>query len=84
MAKKSRKARRAKKQRAPAPPPAVRPDLVRQAAESQGVAALSTTSRAKKIDFSQEYYYVYSDLKRIAILAASMLVVLVALSFVIR
>ncbi len=85
MAKKSRRARRSTgKKRSPAPPAGVRPDLTLRAAESRGIVAPGATSGAKKIDFSQEYRYVYSDLKRIAILAASMLVVLVALSFVIR
>jgi hypothetical protein len=33
---------------------------------------------------AEEYRYVYSDLKRIAILAGAMLAVLIILSFVIR
>jgi len=36
------------------------------------------------VDFSQEYRYVISDLKRIALIAASMLALLVVLSFVIK
>lgn len=84
MAKKSRRARRARKQRAPAPPPGVKPDVALRVAQPRGLAAPDATPRAKEIDFSQEYHYVYSDLKRIAILAALMLVVLIALSFVIR
>jgi hypothetical protein len=36
------------------------------------------------VNFAEEYAYVLSDLKRIAVIAAAMLVVLVALSFVIR
>jgi len=38
----------------------------------------------KTVDFATEYRYVYADLKRIAIIAAAMLTVLVILSFVIR
>ena len=37
-----------------------------------------------KTDFAQEYRYVFQDLKRLAILAASIFVVLIALSFVLR
>jgi hypothetical protein len=84
MAKKSRRSRRTKKKRAPAPPPGVRPEVALQSSQPRDMAAPSTTSRTRTVDFSKEYYYVYSDLKRIAILAASMLVVLVALSFVIK
>ena len=65
MAKKSRKARRTRKQRSPAPPPSVNPDVLR-AAKPRGVTAPGVTSRRIKIDFSKEYHYVYSDLKRIA------------------
>jgi len=36
------------------------------------------------VDFSHEYRYVISDLKRIGIIAASMLALLVILSFVIK
>lgn len=36
------------------------------------------------IDLSEEYRYVYSDLKRIAILAGTMFIVLIVLSFLIR
>jgi len=34
-----------------------------------------------KVDFREEYHYVLTDLKRIGILAAAMLAVLIALSF---
>jgi hypothetical protein len=34
-------------------------------------------------DFKQEYFYVYSDLKRVGILAASLLFGLIILSFII-
>lgn len=35
-----------------------------------------------KVDFREEYRYVLADLKRIGILAAAMLAVLIALSFI--
>jgi len=38
----------------------------------------------KTAQLAEEYRYVYSDLKRIAILAGTMLAVLIILSFVIR
>jgi len=38
----------------------------------------------KVAQLAEEYRYVYSDLKRIAILAATMLAALIVLSFVIR
>jgi hypothetical protein len=36
------------------------------------------------VDFSAEYHYVIGDLRKMAIIAASMFVVLIALSFIIR
>lgn len=47
-------------------------------------AATAPQAASKQVDFSKEYHYVIGDLRKMAILAASMLVVLVALSFVIR
>jgi len=38
----------------------------------------------RKVDLSQEYPYVVSDLKRLAIVAGAMLALLIALSFLIR
>jgi len=82
MAKK-RKSRRAKKKK--------RRTQVRERAlpASQERAASAPTARVKATapvapDFSQEYRYVISDLKRIGIIAASMLALLVILSFVIK
>lgn len=47
------------------------------------VAGLSSRQLSKKVDFAEEYRYVYQDLRRIAILAGTILVVLVVLSFVV-
>jgi len=41
-------------------------------------AAAPTTSQ----ELREEYWYVYNDLKRIAVLAGTLLVVLIGLSFV--
>jgi len=43
-----------------------------------------TAPRYRTVDFSKEYYYVISDLKRIGILAAAIMGLLVVLSFIIR
>jgi len=44
----------------------------------------ATSTRATAMDFAEQYDYVYDDLKRIAILAGTLFVILIALSFVIR
>ena len=68
MAKKSRRARqRARKVAEP----------VRIA---QPAAKLASGPASKEIDFAQEYHYVIEDLKRIAITAAALLVLLIALA----
>jgi len=84
MAKKSRRGKkRSKKKRsipagrsrqpAPAPSPTA-------AATAKETAALAGEKAAK---LAEEYRYLYSDLKRIAILAGAMLAALIILSFVI-
>jgi hypothetical protein len=84
MAKKSRRAkRRAEKRRnvaavRPKPSVSVPSPAVAKKEEIEPQAAEKTAQLA------EEYRYVYSDLKRVAILAASMLAVLIILSFVIR
>lgn len=57
-----------------------------QARELAGREAKSAAPRRREdaeVNFAEEYAYVYNDLKTIAIIAAVMLVLLVALSFVI-
>jgi len=76
MAKKSRRQRRAARQAGiSAPAPVVM---------APKAAAASEPKTATALDFAKEYPYVVSDLKRIAILAASILVVFIALTFVIK
>ena len=84
MAKKSRRAkRRAKKKRRvaavrpkrPAPAPAPSPTVAKEP---------EAMTEEKAAELAEEYRYVYSDLKRIAILAGTMFAVLIVLSFVIR
>jgi hypothetical protein len=82
MAKKSRRAkRRADKKRGT---PAIRPK--RPVSVPSPTAARETEALAKEkaAELAEEYRYVYSDLKRIAILAGVMLAALIVLSFVIR
>lgn len=48
----------------------------------RGKAAPARTAHSQ-VNFAEEYAYVYTDLKRVAIIAAAMLVILIVLSFVI-
>jgi len=74
MAKKSRRAKkRARKKRSA---PAGRP--------KQPARGTKAPTQEKAAELAEEYRYVYSDLKRIAILAGAMLAALIVLSFVIR
>ena len=69
MAKKSRRARR-------------RATGAAQSARiSRPVRPLATEAAPKVVDFSAEYHYVVEDLKRIAIIAVALLVLLIALAF---
>lgn len=71
MAKKSRRARQ--KSRTMAQP-------VRISRPSKSLAA---EAAPKEVDFSQEYHYVIEDLKRIAITALALLVLLILLAFLV-
>lgn len=79
MAKKSRRARRKRRPtagdaaRAGVPVPTVDRAVTGPSAPVGGSAA----------DFSRQYSYVYNDLKRIALIAGTLLAALVALSFLI-
>jgi hypothetical protein len=70
----------AKKSRRPGrrPPRPARPVRIARSSQHQ---ALGSTS--KEVDFSKEYDYVLEDLKRIAIIAAALLVLLIALALII-
>jgi hypothetical protein len=82
MAKKSRRAkRRAKKKRSV---PAVRPKRPVSAPGPTVAKETQALAEEKVAQLAEEYRYVYSDLKRIAILAGVMLAALIVLSFVIR
>lgn len=52
-------------------------------AAAQRKAAPVRAAQPTTVDFAKEYGYVYSDLKRVGVIAAAMLVILVVLSFII-
>jgi hypothetical protein len=69
MAKKSRRARQTSKNAQP----------VRI---SRPVRPLASEVAPKEVDFSKEYHYVVEDLKRIAIIALALLILLIVLAVV--
>lgn len=87
MAKKSRRARRAAQrriypaQKAPSALPETTPVAVAPSARTTRAAP---SPARPSLDLREEYRYVYSDLKRIGLLAAGMFVLLIVLSFIIR
>jgi hypothetical protein len=78
MAKKTRRARR------PLPSPSFRPVPSQATPEAARPVPGASPTPGKKVDFAAEYYYVLHDLRNMGIIAASMLAVLIALSFIIR
>ena len=68
MAKKSRRARRSARKVA---------EPVRIA---QPAAKLASASASNEVDFAEEYHYVIEDLRRIAITAVALLVLLIVLA----
>ena len=84
MAKRSRRERRQlteKQQKSTSSPIQTSPEPIVSVAEP--VAPRATSSSRNGVDFAQEYYYVYTDLRMIVIVGALMIVVLIGLSFVI-
>ncbi len=71
MAKKSRRARRRV-------PQGAQPVRI-----SRPTRPLAAQAAPKEVDFAKEYHYVVEDLKRIAIIAVALLVLLIVLAFVI-
>ena len=68
MAKKSRRARRQAR------------DIAQPVRISQPRRRLAAEAAAKEVDFAKEYHYVIEDLRRIAITAAALLVLLIVLA----
>jgi hypothetical protein len=79
MAKKSRRARRRR-----APRDVTQISVASAAREEVPAAGVTRPANAVASGFAEQYAYVYGDLKRIAVLAVTLLAVLFALSFVIR
>jgi hypothetical protein len=71
MAKKSRRARRSTA------------NVAQPVRLSKPARSLSSQAATKEVDFSKEYAYVIQDLRRIAITAAALLVLLIALALII-
>jgi hypothetical protein len=68
MAKKSRRARRQA------------PKVARPVRISDQSPTLASGPAPKEVNFAEEYHYVIEDLRRIAIIAAALLVLLIALA----
>jgi hypothetical protein len=75
MAKKSRQARRA--------PAATQPTPAAQPVRIARPIRPPTPEVVTEVDFSKEYHYVIEDLKRIGIIAASLLVLLVVVALIV-
>ncbi len=71
MAKKSRRARRQAR------------DVAQPVRLSQPRRRLTAEAAAQEVDFASEYHYVIEDLRRIAITAAALLVLLIVLAVLI-
>ncbi|MGQ9715723.1 MAG: hypothetical protein ACUVST_13325, partial [Anaerolineae bacterium] len=82
----AKKTRRAHRRTAPprTAPPQAPPQVRGEVQAPARTAAPAQPAGPARVDFAEEYAYVLSDLKRIAVIAVAMLVVLVALSFVVR
>jgi len=56
-----------------------------QLAKSQRKAVSATKKKkADKVSFKEEYHYVFSDLKRMGILAAGMFALMIVLAFILQ
>lgn len=64
----------------PAPPPSLRSGRTRLA----GTPARAAVQRRRYAEYGTEYRYVWNDLRRIALVAGGLLLLLVVLSFFIR
>lgn len=63
---------------------ATRAQVVQPEAVPHVATPVAATSGGKRVDFSTEYHYIIGDLRKMALIAASMFIVLIALSFLIR
>ena len=85
MAKKvRRRPRQASPARYTAPKASPSAQAVTTAVASPPRAREGASEAVKAVNFAEEYRYVYEDLRRVAILAGTILLILIALSFIIR
>jgi|YNPNPStandDraft_1061719.scaffolds.fasta_scaffold86251_2 hypothetical protein len=85
MAKKvRRRPRQASPARYTAPKSTPPAQAVTTATASPPRARGGASEAVKAVNFAEEYRYVYEDLRRVAILAGTILLILIALSFIIR
>jgi hypothetical protein len=83
MSKKTRRQRRKGSATRVAPAPAAQ--TKKEPSTTATKAAIATkVATAPKVDLAQEYHYVFADLRKIAIIAVLMFVILFALAFVLR
>ncbi len=80
MAKKSKKSKRAKAKKKGKAPRATFDRPAAKVTSQRQAAVAAAPKRGEKVDFREEYRYVLKDLKRLGILAAVMLAVLLALA----
>ena len=78
----SSKRRRSTRSTPTSPPSSQREEQSPSASEK--VVAKAPAGRTAPVDFKAEYHYVYSDLKRIGVLAAVMFAALIAMALAIR
>ncbi|MFQ6059079.1 MAG: hypothetical protein ACE5MB_09415 [Anaerolineae bacterium] len=81
---KARKGRRARRSFPRGAPTSTTVSPVAVPREVRVPQEMALPSQRTAVDFREEYYYVYQDLKRIALLAGTMFAVLIILSFVLR
>jgi hypothetical protein len=62
----------------------VSPPRARREKQLSSVSEKAPAKQAASVDFKAEYHYVYSDLKRIGVLATIMFAVLIAMALVVR
>jgi hypothetical protein len=87
MAKKVRRPRSASPERysSSRPAPAPTDGMIAAAAAAPAIRSRGSMAEpAKKVNFAEEYHYVYQDLRRVAMLAGTILLILVVLGFVIK
>jgi hypothetical protein len=84
MAKKSRRVRRQKATRPPRTPITPAPEIGAQTPQPSDSSPVVAPTPRIQVDFGTEYRYVINDLRSMAVIALAMLVVLIALSYVIR